>query len=83
MVRPGAYVGENWQSIKGRLYQHRRPSSLEYQRRYQKQTLLSVNTPKDQVHQINEEDVVVLHRGDQWFERGVREAIFQMLKSHP
>ena len=70
-----AYVGETKQSLKARLNQHRRPSSSEYQA-----DSAIFEHSKTSGHQIDTEDVIILDREERWFERGVREAIWERVE---
>ena len=63
------------QSLKARLNQHRRPSSSEYQA-----DSAIFEHSKTSGHQIDTEDVIILDREERWFERGVREAIWERVE---
>ena len=43
-------------------------------------TLPCMHTPKSTGHQIDPEEVIVLDREERWFERGVREAIWERIE---
>ena len=69
-----SYVGETKQSLRARVNQHRRPSSSEAQNS-------AVYTHiKNSGHIFNPEEVVVLDKEERWFERGVREAIWERVE---
>ena len=70
-----AYVGKTKQSLKVRFSQHRRPSSSEYQA-----NSAIYEHSKSTGHKINTEDVVILDREERWFERGVKEAIYERVE---
>ena len=70
-----AYVGETKQSIKARFSQHRRPSSSDHQA-----NSAIYDHTKRSGHDIDTEDVVILDREERWFERGVREAIWERVE---
>lgn len=72
---PESYVGETKQSIKARVDQHRRPSSSDYQ-----PDSAVYTHAKTTGHQIDPKDVVILDREERWFERGVREAIWERVE---
>ena len=69
------YVGETKQSLKARLGQHRRPSSTDWQ-----PDSAIYTHAKTSGHQIDTEDVTILDREERWFERGVREAIWERVE---
>ena len=70
-----AYVGETKQSLKARFSQHRRPSSSEHQA----DSAIYEHT-RGSGHLIDSEDFVILDREERWFERGVREAIWERVE---
>ena len=70
-----AYVGETKQSLKARMYQHRRPSTAG---EAFDSAVFSHLQAKD--HSFGMQDVVILDREDRWFERGVREAIWERVE---
>ncbi len=64
------YIGETSQPLKSRMSQHRRPSSSGYDS--------AVYTHlEDSGHRFNNKDVVILDKESRWFERGVKEAIYE------
>ena len=67
-------VGETKQSLKARLNQHRRPSTNEAQ------NSAVYNHCKASNHSFKPEEVVILDKEDRWFERGVREAIWERVE---
>ena len=69
-----SYVGETKQSLKARLNQHRRPSTNEAQ------NSAVYNHCKASNHSFKPEEVVILDKKDRWFERGVREAIWERVE---
>ncbi|XP_072037121.1 uncharacterized protein [Amphiura filiformis] len=69
-----AYVGETKQSLRARINQHRRPSSSEAQKS------AGFNHCKTSDHFFKPEEVVILDKEDKWFERGVREAIWERVE---
>ncbi len=69
-----SYVGETKQSIKARMYQHRRPSTGD-------QYDSAIYTHLDNSgHNFKDEDVTILDREDRWFERGVKESIWERIE---
>jgi uncharacterized FlaG/YvyC family protein len=69
-----SYIGETKQSIRARTSQHRRPSSNEAQNS-------AVYTHNQATgHTFNTEDVIVLDKEERWFERGVREALWERVE---
>ena len=69
-----SYVGETKQSLRARVNQHRRPSSSEAQN-----SAVYMHI-KNSDHIFNPEEVVVLDKEERWFERGVREAIWERVE---
>ena len=69
-----AYVGETKQSLRARVNQHRRPSSSEAQ------NSAVFNHCKTSEHFFKPEEVVILDKEEKWFERGVREAIWERVE---
>ncbi|XP_072041165.1 uncharacterized protein [Amphiura filiformis] len=69
-----AYVGETKQSLRARINQHRRPSSSEAQ------NSAVFNYCKTTEHFFMPEEVVILDKEEKWFERGVREAIWERVE---
>ena len=69
-----SYVGEIKQSLKARLNQHHRPSTNEAQ------NSAVYNHCKTSNHSFKPEEVVILDKEDRWFERGVREAIWERVE---
>ena len=61
------YIGETSQPLKDRFAQHRRASTNSAVFDHQEAT----------GHTFNIEDVQILYREPRWFERGVKEAIFE------
>ena len=68
------YVGETQQSLKARM-QHRRPSSVDCIPESAVYTHI-----KESNHSFNTKDVVILDREDKWFNRGVKEAIWERVE---
>jgi hypothetical protein len=64
-----SYIGETSQPLRKRFYQHRRPSTGQESAVYQ-HTL-------DTGHIFGEKDIKVLDSEKRWFERGVKEAIYE------
>ena len=65
-----AYIGETSQPLAKRMYQHRRPSSSGYD----SAVFTHLHTTG---HQFRNEDVIILDSEENWFERGVKEAIYE------
>ena len=64
------YVGETGRSLRKRIAEHLRPSSVE-------KSEVATHVYKNcQDHQISMDTVEVLDRDDDWQRRGVREAIY-------
>ena len=70
-----SYIGETKQSLKARIGQHRRPSSSDCQ-----PDSAVYGHAKSTGHQIDPEKVIVLDREERWFERGIREAIWERIE---
>ena len=64
------YIGETSQPLAKRMYQHRRPSSSGYD----SAVFTHLHTTG---HQFANEDVIILDSEENWFERGVKEAIYE------
>ncbi|XP_072174675.1 uncharacterized protein [Diadema setosum] len=69
------YIGETQQSLKARMSQHRRPSSVDFNPDSAVYTHL-----KEKGHSFNTKDVVILDREANWFKRGVKEAIWERVE---
>ena len=69
-----SYVGETKQSIKARFNQHRRGSSKE------NQDSAVFTHSKHSGHQFNSDDIIILDKEEKWFERGVKEAIWERVE---
>ena len=72
-----SYVGETKQALKARLYQHHRPSTSG------DPTFDSaVYTHISQTgHIISDKDVKILSKEENWYKRGVKEAVFERLEN--
>ena len=68
------YVGETKQSLKARMSQHRRPSTGD---QYDSAVFTHLETTG---HSFKNEDVIILDREERWFERGVKEAIWERVE---
>lgn len=69
-----AYVGETKQSLRKRLSQHSTASSNEAQ------NSAVFNHCKSSNHHFNPKEVVILDKEEKWFERGVRESIWERVE---
>jgi len=70
-----SYVGETKQSLRARLNQHRRPSSSEAQN-----SAVYNHCNKNTKHFFNPEEVIILDKEEKWFDRGVREALWERVE---
>ena len=71
---PASYIGETKQALISRLKQHRRPSTNEVQES------AVYNHIQAAGHQFEDRDVLILDKEDKWFERGVKEAIYEHIE---
>ena len=71
-----SYVGETKQCLRARVNQHRRPSCSSSEA----QNSEVYTHIKNSGHIFNPEEVVVLDKEERWFERGVREAIWERVE---
>ncbi|XP_071500717.1 uncharacterized protein [Diadema antillarum] len=69
------YIGETQQSLKARMNQHRRPSNSESIP--DSAVYTHINASK---HSFNTNQVIILDRESKWFERGVKEAIWERVE---
>ena len=69
------YVGETKQSLRARISQHRRPSSSEAQN-----SAVYNHCNEKTGHSFNTEEVQILDKEERWFERGVRESIWERVE---
>ena len=69
------YVGETKQSLRARISQHRRPSSSEAQN-----SAVYNHCNEKTGHSFNKEEVQILDKEERWFERGVRESIWERVE---
>ena len=69
------YVRETKQSLKARFSQHRHPSSSE-----QEVDSAIYDHSKRSGHLTDMKDIVIIDRDERWFERGVREAIWERVE---
>ena len=70
-----AYIGETKQALRARMKQHRRPSAAGEAFDSAVFTHLQQSS-----HSFNTNDVVILDREDRWFERGVKEAVWERVE---
>ena len=70
------YVGETQQSLRARMNQHRRPSSSTCIPDSAVYTHISSSK-----HSFETKDVIILDKESRWFERGVKEAIWERVES--
>ena len=70
------YVGETKQAFKKRLQQHRKPS---YGDSFDSAIFTHI---QESGHNFDNKDVLILDRDDRWFERGVKEAVWERIE-HP
>ena len=68
------YVGETQQAIKKRASQHRRPTPGD-----QPDSAIYSHL-QESGHSFSDSDLVILDREDRWFERGVRESIYERVE---
>ena len=68
------YIGETQQPLHKRMYQHRRPSSSGY-------NSAVYDHLHESGHSFTNQDVQILDREERWFERGVKEAIYERSES--
>ena len=66
-----SYVGETKQSLKARMSQHRRPSTGD---QYDSAIYTHLEATG---HSFKDKDVTILDKEERWFERGVKEAIWE------
>ena len=71
------YVGETQQSLRARMNQHRKPSSSSSV----PESAVFVHL-KETNHTFDTKDVVIIDQEHRWFERGVKEAIWERVE-HP
>ena len=71
---PASYIGETKQALISRLKQHRRPSTNEAQES------AVYNHIQATGHQFDDKDVLILDKEDKWFERGVKEAVYERIE---
>ena len=67
-------MGETKQSLQARLRQHRRPSAGDA---YDSAVYTHLHNTG---HTFNNKEVVILDREEGWFERGVREALWERVE---
>ncbi len=70
------YVGETQQSLKARMSQHRKPSTAGENSNSAVFTHLDITG-----HTFKTENVVVLDREEDWFRRGVKEAVWERVEN--
>lgn len=70
-----SYIGETKQSLKARASQHSRPHTNELQES------AIYSHKKSTGHNINIKDFKIVDREEGWFERGVREAVYERLEA--
>ena len=68
------YVGETQQAVKKRAAQHRRPAQGN-----QPDSAIYTHL-KESGHSFKDSDLVILDKEENWFERGVREAIYERVE---
>ena len=68
------YVGETQQALKKRASQHRKPTSGD---QYNSAIFTHL---QESGHSFKDSDFVILDREDKWFERGVKEALFERIE---
>ena len=71
-----AYVGETKQSLKARMRQHRTPSSAG--EAFDSAVFTHLQTSD---HSFDIKDVTILDREDRWFERGVKESVWERIEN--
>ncbi len=69
-----AYVGETKQALKSKIYQHRRPSTNEAQN-----SAIFLHT-RETGHSFNNKDFQLLDKEEQWYRRGIKEAIWERVE---
>ena len=69
-----SYIGETKQALQARLKQHQKPSSGDT---YDSAVFTHLNTSG---HTVDIKDVTIMDREENWFERGVREAIWERVE---
>ncbi|XP_041472626.1 uncharacterized protein LOC121421891 [Lytechinus variegatus] len=70
-----SYIGETQQSLRARMYQHRKSTGLAAIPESAVFTHLNATG-----HTFNNKDVVILDKESRWFERGVKEAIWERVE---
>ena len=68
------YVGETQQAVKKRASQHRRPTQGD-----QPHSAIYTHL-QESGHSFKDSDLVILDKEEHWFERGVREAIYERVE---